>query len=154
MSQLEIQEKKPVKICGFKQNCYRVATTGGIVGIAKNPSSTVKKFDSLEKVNLPTGFVQQLVEKDYPINSASVTSYAEGADYRNDPMQAIANAPKRVNLGDITEAQQFLENPQELMRMYDTVKAKLDAYYASQIQSASAKPAVSQETVETQGGEK
>lgn len=53
-----------------------------------------------------------IVEKDYPINSESVSSLAEGADYRNDPAQAIAQAPKRVNLGDVTEAQAFLNNPQ------------------------------------------
>lgn len=72
-----------------------------------------------------------IVEKDYPINSESVSSLAEGADYRNDPAQAIAQAPKRVNLGDVTEAQAFLNNPQYAASLFADVKAKLNAYYSS-----------------------
>lgn len=131
MSQLKIEEKKPVKICGFKQNCYKVGTHGGLVGLAQTPNVEQKKFPSLEKTMLPNGYIQEVVEKDYPINSKSVTSYADGADYRNDPAQAIANAPQRVNLGDITETQKFIDNPQNFLRLYDEVASKLKAYYSS-----------------------
>lgn len=120
-----------VKIGCYKQNCYRVA---GSEKATKTlfPNKEMKTYDSLEKVELPTGFFQELVQKDYPITSASVSSLAEGADYRNDPMQAIAQAPQRVNLGDITEAQKFLENPQNYARIFEFVKGKLAEYQAQQ----------------------
>lgn len=127
--QLKIEEKKPVKICGFKQNCYKIGTTGGIVGVANFPNKEQLKYVSLEKVALPNGYVEELVEKDYPINSDSVSSYADGADYRNDPAQAVANAPARVNLGDVREAQKFLENPQNALRIMQDTCAKLEKYY-------------------------
>lgn len=85
----------------------------------------------MEKKDLPNGYVQELVEKDYPITSESVTSYADGADYRNDPAQAVANAPARVNLGDITEAQKFLDNPQNFIKTFNEVKEKLASYVAT-----------------------
>lgn len=138
------QEKKPVKIMGVRQNCYVLPTHGGIVGVAATPSKTITKYTMLEKEQLPNGFVERVVEKDYPINSASVTSYADGADYRNDPAQAIANAPKRVNLGDVTEAQQFMSNPQNYAKIANNTLDGLKRYY----QSLQAK----KEEPKTQGG--
>lgn len=121
---------KKVVIGTFAQNCYRRdGTTYAHKSFQKFKQD---KYYSLEKVNLPNGYVQQLVEKDYPINSESVSSLAEGADYRNDPLQAIAQAPQRVNLGDITEAQRFLENPQNSAKIFETVKAQLLEYFKKQ----------------------
>lgn len=125
-------KKKQVKICGFKQNCYKVGTTGA--GVSLSPNKEQLKYESLEKVMLPNGYIEEIQEKDYPINSKSVTSYADGADYRNDPVQAIANAPNRVNLGDVTEAQKFLENPQNTIRVMKDTLQTLERYYASQKQ--------------------
>lgn len=129
--QITVEEFVPVKVCGFLQNVYR-RDSRGVVVATTSPNHTQEKYISLEKKNLPNGYVEELVLKDYPINSVSVSSLAEGADYRNDPAQAIANAPKRVNLGDITEAQAFLENPQNFARVYDDVKSKLLEYYKAQ----------------------
>lgn len=79
----------------------------------------------LKKI-LPNGYLEVLEKKDYPINADSVSSYADSANYRNDPAQAVANAPKRVNLGDITEAQAFIrDNPQQALREYRDILARL-----------------------------
>lgn len=121
-------DMRPVRVGTFRQNCYRLDSREGI---RKHPRPNVTKetYISQEKVMLPNGYAEELVEKTYPINSESVSSFAEGADYRNDPAQAIAQASQRVNLGDITEAQDFLKNPQNNAKMFKEVKSKLEAYY-------------------------
>lgn len=126
--------KKAVKICGIPQNCYVLA--GYDKAMAKETNLTQLKYDSLEKKMLDNGYMEVLEKKDYPINSDSVTSLADGADYKNDPMQAIANAPTRVNLGDITQAQEFLKNPQNFARVYEDTKMRLAEYYAKQREMA------------------
>lgn len=138
---------KNVKINGIKQNCFVRDTLTDTRVIGK--SHTMEKYPSLERKNLPNGYVEEIELKDYPINSDSVTSYADGADYRTDPLQAIANAPKRTNLGDITELQDFLngQDPQSAIRVYQDVVDKLKAYAESQKQGASGEnpPAPEQE---------
>lgn len=124
---------KNVKICGYAQNCYKVDGSF-IPSKTAKPNIKQEKYESLEKVVLPNGYIEEVVQKDYPINAESVSSMAEGADYRNDPMQAIAGAPNRVNLGDVTEAQKFLENPQNFARVFDIVKQRLTEYQAQQAQ--------------------
>lgn len=123
-----MSEKRQVKIGGIRQNCYR----RDIDTAYKSPQKrddTVRYYDSLERKNLPNGYIEQVERKDYPINSASVTSYADGADYRRDPLGAIANAPKRTNLGDITEVQDFLKNdPQQAVRVYRAVLDRLTKF--------------------------
>lgn len=143
-----MNEKKPIVVNGFAQNVYRIGTRGGVTAV-KVHTPPQKTYVSLEKQMLPNGYVQTLVEKDYPINSASVTSYADGADYRNDPNQAIANAPQRVNLGDITQTQAFLENPQNNARIMSETLGKLKKYYDDMVNA----PKV-QTVVEKEGEEK
>lgn len=133
--------KDKVIIGTYAQNCYR--TDGTMCAHISNEKFKQDKYFSLEKVNLPNGYIEKLVEKDYPINSESVSSLAEGADYRNDPLQAIAQAPQRVNLGDITEAQKFLENPQNNAKIFESVKSQLLEYFKRQSQEKSVeKPVV------------
>lgn len=116
---------KQVKVQGLLQNCFRRSSTPAPTIVKKD--DTIKKYESLERKNLPNGFTEQVEIKDYPINSKSVTSYADGADYRNDPAQAVENAKKRVNLGDITNAQQFLEdNPYETARAYRNILKQIE----------------------------
>lgn len=118
---------KQVQLQGVLQNCFRRISTGIAPKIPKK-DMTIKTYESLERKNLPNGFIEQVEVKDYPINSKSVTSYADGADYRNDPAQAIENAKKRVNLGDISTAQQFLEeNPYETARAYASVLKQIQS---------------------------
>lgn len=128
-----VEDFVPVTICGFRQNIFRRDNIG--IG-TKNRYKKQEKYVSLEKKTLPNGYIEELVEKDYPITSDSVSSLAEGADYHNDPLQAIANQPQRVNLGDITQAQAFLENPQHNAALFNDVKAKLAAYYSSVTKAA------------------
>lgn len=133
--------KDKVIIGTYAQNCYRL--DGTMRAYISNEKFKQDKYLSLEKVNLPNGYIEKLVEKDYPINSESVSSLADGADYRNDPLQAIAQAPQRVNLGDITEAQKFLENPQNNAKIFESVKAQLLEYFKRQsVEKSSEKPVV------------
>lgn len=82
-----------------------------------------------ERVELPTGYYEKLVEREYPITSESVSSYADTADFRNDPLGAIASAPKRVNLGDITGVQEFANgDPQKAISTYREVLGKISNY--------------------------
>lgn len=126
------QEKTPVKLCGYAQRCYKIP--GGnpsLVGYTDGFRDP-KKYEVLDKKMLDNGYIEEVQIKDYPINSDSVSSLMEGADYKNDPLQAMANAPVRVNLGDITQAQEFLKNPQNFARVYDQTKQRLAEYYAQQ----------------------
>lgn len=120
-------EKKQVKICGIRQNCYALDINTSTIDTKK--SKTIASYPSLEKKKLPNGYVEQVEEKDYPINSDSVSSYVDGADYRRDPATAIANSKKRVNLGDVAEVQEFLKNnPQEAVRLARNVSQTLEAF--------------------------
>ena len=116
---------REISILGIRQNCYR-RDVDPLYTCPRKHDDTIKTYVSLERKHLPNGFVEQLEVKDYPINSESITSYADGADYRRDPAAAVANAPKRVNLGDITEVQNFLKSePQQAVRVYRDVLAQL-----------------------------
>lgn len=157
MSQMKIEDvvKTPVVINGIQQNCYKLDCRNAI-GVKPLPTQETKKYYALEEKQLPNGFVQELVEKDYPINSDSVSSYLETSDFRNDPLQAIANAPKRVNLGDISEVQQFInENPVEATRQYADLLNKVADYFrsVSNKNSSNEKPVEPSPNPANQGGE-
>lgn len=121
---------KREKVGGYVQNVFRLNSVNTTTTVRPTNYKEGTVYESLEKVDLPSGYVQTIVEKDYPITKESVTSFADGADYKNDPLQAIANAPQRVNLGDITQAQEFLQNPLNFARVYEDTKAKLAEYFA------------------------
>lgn len=123
-------KKRPVFIGGIPQNFYlRAQTVDNSIIPEHLKNHTQLKYDSLERVQLLNGFTEEVVEKDYPINSETVSSYIESADYRNDPSQAVANAPKRVNLGDISEAQAFVrENPVQASKYADILQKVADYF--------------------------
>lgn len=123
---------KEVKINSFKQNGIVLRNVPHTIVSEEQKNKTQEKYTVLEKQMLENGYVEMVVEKDYPINSDSVSSMAEGADYKNDPMQAIAKERPRVNLGDITQAQEFLQNPQNAKRIFEQTKMRLAQYYAQQ----------------------
>lgn len=124
-------KKGTVSLCGIKQNCYLLDTREKVRQTSK-PNRTIKQYNSIEEIQLPNGFVQEVVKKDYPINSDTITSYIESSDYRLDPMSAIQNAPKRVNLGDVSQVQEFVNsNPIEATRQYADVLGKVKAYFES-----------------------
>lgn len=141
MSLMDIANQKQVKVNTVRQNCY-VRDIRPVEDDTVN-QSLCKKYSVLEKKQLPNGYIEEVVEKDYPITPESVKSYADSADYRNDPMQAIANAPKRVNLGDVTEVQKFIESdPQEAVRVFRDVAKQLEKFSAQKTVEPATKPAI------------
>lgn len=126
------QEKTPVNLCGYTQRFYKIPGVNPSLVGQTDGFKNQKKYGVLDKKMLDNGYIEEVQVKDYPINSDSVSSLMEGADYKNDPLQAMANAPVRVNLGDITQAQEFLKNPQNFARIYDQTKQRLAEYYAQQ----------------------
>lgn len=125
-------EKKHIKIGGIRQNCYALDVCTSIKD-TKKKNNTITTYPSLEKKKLPNGYVEQVEDKDYPINSDSITSYVDGADYRRDPATAVAQGRKRVNLGDVAEVQEFLRNnPQEAVRLARNVSQTLEAFLKQQ----------------------
>lgn len=130
--------KRPVEIMGKRQRVYvRECAPAYAKHIPQQKTEQV-----IEKVDLPTGFYERLVEREYPINSETVSSYADTADYRNDPLGAIAKAPKRVNLGDITGVQDFVNgDPQKAIAQYRDVLGKLSNYLEQQAKAVQNPPA-------------
>lgn len=132
-------EKKRVIINGLRQNCF---VLDGKPKCSATQCPRPTHYFSLEKKQLDNGYTFELEKVDYPITSESITSYVDSADYRRDPMQAIANAPKRVNLGDITEVQKFIESdPQQAVRVYKAVGEKLQEYYKKKENAPAPAPA-------------
>ena len=153
MKQVEISDisiKRPLLINGIPQNVFVQRQEKDYTVIPSNLVNVTRKtYESLERKSLSNGFVEEVVVKDYPINSDSVTSYIESSDYRNDPAQAIANAPKRINLGDISQVQDFVRNnPVQAVGQYADILQKVADYFKAQAsQSQSAQAQVSQSTV-------
>lgn len=131
--------KVPVRFSRLLQNVFVVDGTEHVEQ-TPNPSHTIETVDVLVRKNLPNGFVEEVETKPYPINSASVTSYADSANYRNDPVSAVANATKRVNLGDVAGVQEFLaSDPQRAVKVFSEVLPKITAYFETQQKTESKK---------------
>ena len=69
------------------------------------------KYYELVREVKQEGVIETMREMPYPHTVESVKSYAEAADYRNDPASAMYQAAKnpRKNLGDIRETQGILK---------------------------------------------
>lgn len=68
-----------------------------------------RKYFALEELVNADGFKGEvLVQKDYPYTPEYVSSFASSSDYHGDPVGAVNSAPKRSNLGDITNLQRAL----------------------------------------------
>lgn len=126
--------RRQVLIGGFPQNFYMRAQTIDTSSIPEHLKNKEQKtYLAQERQELPSGFMDVVVEKDYPINSESVSSYIETSDYRYDPQNAIANARKRINLGDITQTQEFMgTNPIQASTKYSEVMQKVADYFKAQ----------------------
>lgn len=142
MTEAKQLKMKQIKVNTLRQNCFASECREASVSTVSHDYK-IKKYQSLEKHILPNGMTFDLEEVDYPITPESVTSYVDSADYRRDPLGAIASAPKRVNLGDISQVQDFIkENPQEAIRLYRSVGEQLAKYYEDKDkQTPSAVPA-------------
>lgn len=94
------------------------------------------------------GIIESMREKPYPHTVESVKSYAEAADYRNDPLSAMVQASKnpRKNLGDIRETQNILGlDSQAVQALVKTLqeafaKAEEEAKEAKKVDENAANP--------------
>ncbi|WGL31050.1 hypothetical protein [Dipodfec virus UOA04_Rod_682] len=104
-------------------------------------------YDELEEVSENNGIKHRIVKREYPITPEYVDSQAESCDYKLDPAGAIANAPKRQNLGDITDAQSiqgFSAQELENLRAYlakDVAKMNDKAPFVASQQAVGAQAA-------------
>ena len=136
---------KEVIINGVKQNCY--VRDVSLMAVQPIKGIKQKKYPSLERELLSNGFTEEIKIRDYPITAESVKSYADAANYRNDPAQAVANAPNRVNLGDITQVQDFVKNnPQDAVRVFRDVLSRLGKLQSSGSTKSNADNSPIQET--------
>ena len=83
------------------------------------------KYSELVREVKPEGVIETMREVPYPHTVESVKSYAEAADYRNDPAAAMYQASKnpRKNLGDIRESQNLLRmDSQSARALYEALQ--------------------------------
>lgn len=90
----------------LRQNCFvrEVVRSDSVI-------SQPDKYLALDEVVRPDGTGSDLnyhVE-DYPITPEYVNSFADSADYHNDPLAAISNSKPRQNLCDLTTFQRVMD---------------------------------------------
>lgn len=78
----------------IQQNCY----IRDVTRCSETKSDIPQKYVSIDEVTTDDGIKIVETIHDYPITPSSVNSYFEGTNYKNDPQQAIVQAPQRVNL--------------------------------------------------------
>lgn len=115
-------KSKPVVTNLLRQNCYvRDAVRCDDLKTVCSESS----YESLDEVVSSDGLKIRYSSVPYHITPEYVNSFADSSDYRKDPANAIATAPKRVNLGDITPFNDVASMDTALaMSLYDQLKNK------------------------------
>lgn len=93
-----------------------------LTGLDK-PNESPQKYYELRTIETSDGFVEKLVEVDYPITREYVNSFAESADYHSDIAAAMAAPAPGPNLGDLTSIQDLLAMDMQSLR---TLKQKID----------------------------
>lgn len=106
--QLEFSEARPVKSNLLLTNCF---LRDVIPPKDIHRGNKVHEYCELVREVKPEGIIETMKVVPYPHTVDSVKSYAEAADYRNDPVSAMYQASKnsRKNLGDIRETQNILK---------------------------------------------
>ena len=107
----------------------------------------------------PQGIIETMRPMPYPHTVESVKSYADAADYRNDPASAIYQASRtsKQNLGDIRETQGLLKLDSQAARaLYEELskvfaKAKEDSQIKKD-ESQLMPQTISQSTPQPTGG--
>lgn len=89
----------------LKQNCY---VRDCAVGIDLKDGNEIETYDSLDETLTDRGIEFEIRSYPYPITPAFVNSFVDSSDYRRDPVNAVANSVKRLNLGDISDCQRIL----------------------------------------------
>ena len=125
--QLEFSEPRPVKSNLLLSNCF---LRDVIPPKDIRRGNKVHEYCELVREVKPEGIIETMKVVPYPHTVDSVKSYAEAADYRNDPASALYQASKnpRKNLGDIRETQNVLkldsEQAQALLKTLQEAFAK------------------------------
>lgn len=86
-----------------------------------------KTFTTIDEVVTNNGV--KLVENQVPyhITPQYVNSFVDSSDYRRDPVNAVVNAPKRKNLGDISGVQTLCDiDFISAQRLYQSLKSKFE----------------------------
>lgn len=105
----------------LQQNCFVRDAINKSELVSGQPSEYV----SLDEVVTSKGVELKESVEPYPITPEYVSSFADSADYRRDPIQAINNSVKGVNLGDITDIQKVSQlDTTEARALYDQLKAR------------------------------
>lgn len=107
-----------------------------------------RRYFELEEHTDEKGFTGEvLVEKDYPITSDYVSSFAASSDYHSDPVGAINRAPVRRNLGDITALQESLNLD------YDTARHVYNEFLRARAAQVGKKDSISAPNPVNNGGD-
>lgn len=117
-------EKKKIK--GLLDFRDRFITMGcpTVVSVGKRTQS----YTELVEHTTETGVNYSIEEFPYEHTPERVKSYASTCDYRNDPLQAVARAPKRNNVGDVSSVVELMSQDSEAcLAMIDSLRAKIVA---------------------------
>ncbi len=113
----------------LKQNCY----IRDCVEEKEVSTDYIDKFyTSVDEVVTSNGV--KLVENQvpYPITPQYVNSFVDSSDYRRDPVNAVINAPKRQNLGDISGIQDICGfDFITAQKLYQALKTKFETSKAT-----------------------
>lgn len=94
-----VSSKVPCNL--IKQNCFVHECVASSSSLA-----SLESFVSCDEVATESGISLEYTTHDYPITPASVNSYVESADYRRDPVSAVARGHHMKNLGDVASLQE------------------------------------------------
>lgn len=105
--QLEFSDPRSVKSNLLLTNCF---LRDVIPPKDIHRGNSQHEYYELVRVVKQNGVIEEMRSVPYPHTVESVKSYAEAADYRNDPAAAMYQAAKnpRKNLGDIRDTQKIL----------------------------------------------
>lgn len=117
-------EKKKIKGLIDFRNRFVTTESPSVVSVGKRTQS----YTELVEHTTETGVNYSIEEFPYEHTPERIKSYASTCDYRNDPLQAIARAPKRNNVGDVSSVVELLSQDSEAcLAMIDSLRAKIVA---------------------------
>ena len=118
-----MQRKIPTNV--LKQNCFIRDCVEEAESVTDYSDKT---YTSVDEVVTSNGI--KLVENQVPyhITPQYVNSFVDSSDYRRDPVNAVVNAPRRQNLGDISGIQDICGfDFITAQKLYQALKSKFEA---------------------------
>lgn len=107
------------------KNCFR--STAINESTIEHPVRSAKTYAELQSRTVPYGVEEKLVEVEYPHTPERIKSYSDVADYKKDPLSAVANATPRQNLGDVRDFQKIQNmDTTELRALLDKTQNAID----------------------------